>query len=179
MAKIRPAHCYRYAKRAFTRVSRYREESYVKGVPGSKIRKFDMGKTNGEFELMIGLKSRSNMQIRHNALEAFRANANKNLEIALGKDNYHLKLKVYPHQVMRHNPTANFAGADRFSSGMKHCWGKTLGRAAVIKKGQVFAFAKINTGSLTKAKDSLRIACHKLPCKYSFEVTPQVKTASK
>jgi len=171
MAKLRPAACYRKAKRPYTRVSRYREISYVKGVPGMRVRKFDMGNPSGEFPWTIEVIIKEGIQIRHNALEAFRTSANKNLEKRLGKKNYHLKLKLYPHQIMRHNPRANFAGADRFSSGMKHSFGKPLGRSAIVKKGQVLSFTRVNSEKDVKAvKESLKIAVQRLPCKCSLEI---------
>jgi len=170
MARLRPGKCYRTPKRPYTRVSRYREKSYVRGVPGMKVRRFDMGKTNGDYDLVVKLKTKEGLQIRHNALEAFRMSANKHFEKLIGKNNYHFKISVYPHQVMRHNPTANFAGADRFSSGMKHCFGKPLGRAAIVKKGQVISFVKIKADNLNDAKAAYKIAAQRLPCKYSLEV---------
>jgi large subunit ribosomal protein L10e len=171
MAKKRPAACYRKPKRAYTRTSRYREVSYVKGVPGVRVRKFEMGDPKGEFDGMVEVKiKQGGIQIRHNALEAFRVSANKNLEKRVGKKNYHLKLKVYPHQIIRHNPTANFAGADRFSSGMKHAFGKPLGRAAIVKKGQVISFAKVDKDNIKKAKEAFKIAVQRLPCKCTIEV---------
>ncbi len=170
MARLRPGACYRTPKRPYNRVSRYRRASFVKGVPGIKIRKFDMGDTKRDFDLTVELVSKDFIQVRHNALEAFRTSANKQLEKRLGKNNYHFKIKTYPHQVMRHNPTANFAGADRFSSGMKHCFGKTLGRAAIIRKGQVVSFIRADKQFLKDVKESLRIACNRLPFKYSLRV---------
>ncbi len=170
MAKLRPAICYRQPKRSYTRISRYREKSFVKGVPGMKIRKFDMGNTKGDYEYMVELITRDSMQIRHNALEAFRMSINRQLEKRLGKNNYHLKIKVYPHQIMRHNPTANFAGADRFSSGMKHCYGKPLGRSAIVKKGQTICYVRANNRDIKDIKASYKIAGQKLPCKYSLEI---------
>jgi large subunit ribosomal protein L10e len=170
MAKLRPAACYKEPKRPYTRVSKYKRASFVTGVPGSKVKKFDMGQINSDFEYEIGFKCNDHIQLRHNSLEAFRTSANRNLEKKLGKAGYHFKLKVYPHHVMRHNPTANFAGADRFSSGMSHCFGKPLGRAAIIKKGQMISFVRVNKDAIKAVKESFRIASHKLGCKYSIEI---------
>lgn len=170
MAKLRPAACYRNPKRSYTRVSRYREVSYVKGVPGIRVRKFDMGDASKEYESIITVKTKEALQIRHNALEAFRVSANNNLVKKVGKNNFHLKLMIYPHQIIRHNPTANFAGADRFSSGMKHCYGKPLGRAAIVKKGQMISFIKVDKKDVEKAKAAYKIAVQRLPCKCSIEI---------
>ncbi len=168
MARLRPGACYRKPKRAYTRVSRYRKDSYVRGVPGLRVRKFEMGDTKREFDHVIELKSKDYLQIRHNALEAFRISVNKQLEKRLGKKNYHFKLVVYPHQVMRHRPMANFAGADRFSSGMKHAFGKPLGRSAIVKKGQTIALVRAN--DIDHVKQSFKIGSQKLPCKTTIEI---------
>lgn len=171
MAKLRAAVCYRRPKRPHTRVSKYRELSYVKGVPGSKIVKFETGVTNGNFTHKIELISKTYLQIRHNALESARIAANRYLEKIVGKDNYHLKIKLYPHQVMRHNPKANFAGADRFQDGMAHPYGKPLGRAAIVKVGQGVLYARVNENYINAAKIALKRAGDKLPCRYKLEIT--------
>ncbi len=171
MAKLRKACCYRKPKRAYTRVSKYREKSYVKGVPGIKVVKFETGKKNGDFTHIVELKSKNHIQIRHNALESARLAANRYLEKNLGKTNYHFKIKVYPHQVMRHNPKANFAGADRFQDGMKHAFGKALGRAAIVKDGQTILYARVNEDGINVAKTALKRAGDKLPCKCYLEIT--------
>lgn len=175
MAKLRPGACYRKPKRAYTRVSRYRELSYVKGVPGNKVKMFDMGSPGKEFDSIVEVVTKDSLQIRHNALEAFRVSANNNLVKKIGRKNYHFKLKVYPHQVIRHNPTANFAGADRFSSGMKHSFGKPLGRAAVVKRGQVISFIKVDKKDVPTAKKVFKVAVQRLPCKCSIKVRESKK----
>jgi large subunit ribosomal protein L10e len=129
-----------------------------------------MGNTKGDFETTIELVTKQNLQIRHNALEAFRVSANNNLVKKVGKKNFYFKLKLYPHQVIRHNPTANFAGADRFSDGMKHSFGKPLGRAAVVKKGQVIAFIKVNKEHILKAKKAFKVSSQRLPCQCSINI---------
>ena len=166
MASIRPGGCYRKPKRPYTRVSKFKGKSYVKGVPGSKIQQFETGDRKGEFDLTIHIVSRQEIQLRHNCLEAFRVSTNQQLIKRLGMKNYHLKVKVYPHQVMRHNPTANFAGADRFSDGMKHCFGKPLGRAAVVSKEQKIFFVRANEDDLKDVKKAIKIGLQKLPGDY-------------
>ncbi|MBD3312036.1 50S ribosomal protein L16 [archaeon] len=174
MAKLRPGACYRKPKRPYTRVSRYRELSYVKGVPGSKVRKFDMGSPGKDFDSKVEVITKESLQIRHNALEAFRMSANSNMLKKVGRNNYHFKLKTYPHQIIRHNPTANFAGADRFSSGMKHSFGKPLGRAAVVKRGQVIGYIRVDEKDVKTAKKIFKTAVQRLPCKCSIKIkTPE------
>jgi len=171
MAKLRSATCYRKSKKPYTRVSKYREKSYVKGVPGSKIKMFDMGDLSGKFSHKLLLKSKEGkVQIRHNALEAARMAANKYLEVNIGRAGYLFKVLIYPHQVMRFNPQANFAGADRFTTGMAHTYGKTLGRAAQVKAGQNLMYVMLNEKNLKKAKEALRRAGNKLPVEWELEL---------
>jgi len=170
MAKIRPASCYRRHERAYTRKSKYRQKSFVRGIPGSRISMFDMGNSNGEFDYRVSLKSKQRIQIRHNALEAARIAANKVMS-SVGRPNYHIKIKTYPHQIIKHKSLATGAGADRFQSGMKKAFGKPVGTAARVKMGQEVMFVRVNKGNIDKAKIALYRAGRKLPCKseISFE----------
>ena len=166
-----------YSKRKvvpYTRVSKKRQKSYIKTVPQQRIVKFTMGDRKlldkGKLPYQLTAISTEQVQIRHNALEAARIAANRFLEKHLGKTNYHLKILVFPHHVMRHNPQANFAGADRFSSGMSHAFGKTLGRAAQVSGGQDVMFARFDEKNLKKVKDALRRAGNKLPLKWELDL---------
>lgn len=170
MAKLRPAACYRRVKRPNTRVSKYRELSYVKGVPGSKVKKFDMGNILGNYDYLLKVVCKEPLQIRHNALESFRNSANKQLDKKCGPNNYYFKLHVFPHQVMRQHSQANFAGADRFTSGMAHSYGKALGTAAVVKVDQTLSSVKVSKANLQAAKDSLHCAKNRLPCLAKIQV---------
>lgn len=162
---MRPGRCYRKPKRPYTRVSQRRpRKSYVKGVPGSKIIKFETGDPRGDFEKSFELISKNHVQIRHNALESARTNANKHLAITLGKDGYFLKVLVYPHQVMRENALATGAGADRLQEGMRRSFGKPIGRAAIVEKEQCIMLVKVNADDVKVAKEALKRASHKLPC---------------
>lgn len=162
---LRPARCYKKPKRAYTRVSRRRpRKSYIKGVPGSKIIKFETGDPKGNYPSSFTLFSKKKVQIRHNALESARINTNKYLSDNLGKEGYFMKILVYPHQVMRENPIATGAGADRLQEGMRRSFGKPLGLAAVVKKGQRLITVRVPEGKEDIGKEALRRASHKLPC---------------
>lgn len=162
---LRPARCYKKPKRAYTRVSRRRpRKSYIKGVPGSKIVKFETGDPKGNYPSTFTLFSKEKVQIRHNALESARINANKYLSDNLGKEGYFMKMLVYPHQVMRENPIATGAGADRLQEGMRRSFGKPLGLAAVVKEGQRLITVRVPEGKEDVGKEALRRASHKLPC---------------
>ncbi len=162
---LRPGRCYKKPKRPYTRISQRRpRKSYIKGVPGSKIVKFEVGNPKGDFPQTLTLVSKERVQIRHNALEAARTNANKYLNKNLGKDGYFLKVLVYPHQVMRENPIATGAGADRLQEGMRRSFGKPIGFAAIVKKDQKLITVKVPEGKEDIAREALKRASYKVPC---------------
>ncbi|MEW6222849.1 MAG: 50S ribosomal protein L16 [Candidatus Hadarchaeota archaeon] len=154
---LRPAKTYRY----FSGPA-YSRREFVKGVPGMRVTFFDMGNPNGVFPIEFSLISLETGQIRHNAIEAARVAANRILEIQVGKDNYHFKVRVYPHQVLRENPMAMGAGADRVSDGMRHAFGRPIGVAARVSAGQKLMTLKINKEFIALAKEALRRASSKL-----------------
>jgi ribosomal protein L10e len=110
----RPASCYRYFD-----TPAYTRRKYIRGVPGSKITKFDYGNPKGDFPVMVRLVPLEAGQIRHNALEAARVIVTKAMSVALGDTGYYLKVRTYPHQVLRENKMMAFAGADRLQDGMR------------------------------------------------------------
>ncbi|MBU0530092.1 MAG: 50S ribosomal protein L16 [Candidatus Aenigmatarchaeota archaeon] len=165
MASLRPARCYRKHERPNTRVSiKKPRRSYIKGVPDSKIHRFEVGNRSRKFKKYMDLTVNNNVQIRHNALEAARVSANKVLSLSFGPDNYMLKILVYPHHVMRENPLASGAGADRFQTGMRKSFGKMIGRAARVKSNQrVVRVYFDDTTKINSVKRALTLASAKLP----------------
>ncbi len=161
---LRPGRCYRRLQRASTRQSERRPaKSYLKGVPKPKITEFELGK-KGTYEKTLYLVSTEGVQIRHNALEAARVTAVQGLEKNLGKISpYFFRVRVYPHHVLRENALATGAGADRFQQGMRQSFGKPIGTAARVKKGQKIMEIQVNTAGLLIAKKSFKQACYKLP----------------
>jgi large subunit ribosomal protein L10e len=169
---IRPAKCYRKLERPYTRQSRKKpRRSYVKGVPDPKIHKFEMGEAKKDFSLKAYLVSNQGVQIRHNALEAARVTANKYLDNTIGKENYFLKILVYPHHVLRENRLATGAGADRFQTGMRKAFGKPIGTAARVRPGQNLMEVRLDSSKQKFAKDALRRASAKFPttCRIIYE----------
>ncbi|MCD6547299.1 MAG: 50S ribosomal protein L16 [Nanoarchaeota archaeon] len=170
MAKLRKGVCYRRIERPYTRKSRKREKSYVRGAPYPKIVLFDMGNRSADFPYRVSLISKDNVQIRHNALEAARVAVNKKLSKKVGEANYYFKVKVYPHHVLRENPLAAGAGADRFQTGMSHSFGKPIGLAAQVKKGQEIMYVDTTEKYVDIAKEALKQAIYKCPMKGHIEV---------
>ncbi len=170
---LRSAKCYRKHERPNTRVStRKPRRSYVKGVPGSKIHRFEVGnvKRKDEFPLTVYLVARDPVQIRHNALEAARVAATKALSKEVDEENFFLKVLVYPHHILRENPLATGAGADRFQTGMRKSFGRPIGKAARVKAGQRVLQVKLEKSGLKTAKKALKIASSKLPTACRVEI---------
>ncbi len=159
---LRPGRCYRKLQRPFTRQSQRKpRKGYIKGVPKPKITEFELG-TKGEYEHKLVLLSQRAVQIRHNALESARIAAVQTLEKNLGKGAiYFLKIRIYPHHVLRENALATGAGADRFQQGMRQSFGKPTSTAAQVREGQ--ALMEVRTNNAEVGKLALKKASHKLP----------------
>lgn len=148
---------YRKIERPYTR------REYMGGVPGSKVVHYDMGNLQETFSINLTLVAREPCQIRHTSLEAARVAANRFLLKQAGRTNFHLKLRVYPHHVIRENKQATGAGADRVSSGMRRAFGKAVGTAAQVQAGQKIFTLGVTPEFLNDAKTALKRAGHKLP----------------
>jgi large subunit ribosomal protein L10e len=141
----------------------YCRREYMGGVPASRINTFEMGVTNGDFPVTITMKVKEPCQIRHTALEAARIACNRVLSKMAGVSNYHMKIRVYPHHVLRENKLATGAGADRISSGMRAAFGKAVGTAARVQSGQAIITIRVPLQYVNVAKDALWSASLKLP----------------
>ena len=171
MAKLRSFVAYRRLKRPYTRTSKFKAKAYIRMTPHVKVVRFETGDLSKEFEYTLNLLSKSDLQIRDNALESARQTSNKLLESYLGLSGFHLKVKVYPYHVLREHALASGAGADRFSSGMAHSFGKPIGLAARIRKGQTLFQVSVDKQNLPLAKQALERASKKLPCACTIQVT--------
>ncbi len=168
MAGLRKGHCYTGLVRAYTRKSKYKSKAYIKGVPPSKLVKFDQGDLKKEFESAVFLKSKQPIQLRHNALESARQMVNRNISETLG-NNFRLKIRVYPHHILRENKMLSGAGADRMQTGMQRAFGKPVGSAAQVKKGQPIISLHVDKKDVEAAKKALHTAIHRLPGQYYIE----------
>ncbi|MEM7816548.1 MAG: 50S ribosomal protein L16 [Candidatus Aenigmatarchaeota archaeon] len=173
MAKERPWRCYRDIKRPYTRRSvSVPSKDYIKGVPQPRIAQFEMGKKK-DYEYKLYLVAENYCQIRHTALEAARMTIVKTLEKS--KEDYFVKLRVYPHHVYRENPLATGAGADRYQQGMRLSFGNPIGTACQVDKGQKIFEIRVDAKLLNVAKDALRKAKQKLPLRYKIVVEQSKK----
>ncbi len=168
---LRPARIYRDFKRPYTRTAiKIKKYQYIKGVPGSKIHVFEMGNQKGDFEKVVSLISNCNVQVRHNALEAGRVSANAYLKKHVDTPNYFMKVRVYPHHILREHAQAAIAQADRYYDGMRKPFGKPTGTAARVKKGQAVISVQINEKNVGVAKEALTRAGKKLAGKFRIEI---------
>lgn len=146
-----------------TRGQSYTRREYMGGVPPPRISQFDLGDPAGDFPLSLDLIAEESCQIRHIALESARIAANRHIQRRVGRNAYHLKIRVYPHHVLRENKIAVGAGADRISDGMRAAFGKAIGTAARVTKGQRLMTIRTTKPNLDFAKEALRKAGSKLP----------------
>lgn len=163
MARLRKAVSYRKLERPYTRSSKYKKQNFVRAVPHNNIVRYEMGSPTGKFDSIIQLIAGEDIQIRHNAIESARQTTNKVLETKLGKAGYHFKIMMYPFHVLRENPLASGAGADRMSTGMKKSFGKPIGVAAQVNKGKILMQIKVSKKNLSLAKQAMKRASYKLP----------------
>jgi large subunit ribosomal protein L10e len=162
----KPAKMYRnQSKKAYTR------REYMGGVPGSKIVQFEMGNLSQEFPMEVDLIVEETCQIRHSALEAARITINRRLMKEVGRMNFHFKVRVFPHHVLRENKQATGAGADRVSEGMRLAFGKAVGTAARMDAGQKLLTVFSTPQYLEKIKNALRHGGHKLPSPSHIKVS--------
>ena len=81
-----------------------------------------------------------------------------------------MRIRPYPHHILRENPLASGAGADRFSTGMKKSFGKPIGQAVRLKKGSILFEVKVDKNNLKLARTALKRAASKLPCSTTIQV---------
>jgi len=168
---LRPGRILKNYKRPWTRVSKSKpRKSYVVGVPQPHIHTFEMGDKNGVFDSVAYLTPKADVNIRDNALESARIVAQNFLEKKLGPTGYHLKVLVYPHGVIREHSIATGAGADRFSQGMRHNFGRPVGIMATVIRGQRVFMLRYNKKDEQTAKDALKRAGSKIRMGQGIEI---------
>ncbi|HTP55148.1 MAG TPA: 50S ribosomal protein L16, partial [Thermoplasmata archaeon] len=106
----------------------YTRREYMGGVPALRITQFDTGNLRTEFPYALSLGTEEAAQVRDVALEAARVSAVRVLEKAAPNE-FRLKVRRFPHQILREHKMAMGAGADRISDGMRRAFGKPVGHA--------------------------------------------------
>ena len=157
----RPAKCYRYIKN-----KPYPKSRFNRGVPDSKVRIYDCGNKKAqaaEFPTCVHLVSWEKEQVGSEALEAARVAANKYMVVKVGKDAFHLKIRVHPWHVTRINKMLSCAGADRLQTGMRGAFGKANGKVARVHIGDILMSIRCKPTHMRKAMEALRRAKFKFP----------------
>lgn len=173
------AYSKRYA-RPYTRVSKKRKKSYIKTVPNAKIVKYKMGDIQGfdkgEFPVVLHMISKEKCQIRDNSIEAIRQYLNRFLQIKVGKE-FYLEVKIVPHHILRENKMLTGAGADRMQTGMSRAFGKTMGRAALVKPNQILYIIGVkNVKAEMDARKLIKSIKARIACRtYVRNVQPPIK----
>lgn len=170
MAKLRKGCSYRALQSPYTRKSKFRSKAFIRAVPPSRVVRYHMGDNKKKFEIYYELIAKDDLNLRSNCLESARLTSNRLLEKALGKSGFHLRLNVYPHHVLRENPLASGAGADRMSTGMQKAFGKSIGVAARVFRGQSVFTLGVDKQNEKVAVQALKRASHKLPASYAVKL---------
>lgn len=175
---LRPGRCYNTKKdRANTRLAvSVPDRNYIGSAPGLKIRQFNMGNPAKEFNRIVDFSIEQHAQVRDNSLESARMLINRYMINKAGKDNFFLKLRIYPYHIMRENKQAQGAHADRIQTGMSHPFGKAIGRSARVRPGTKIFSIIVNEEHVEVAKEALRRAKSRITGKTMITVGKDVKS---
>lgn len=171
MARIKPARAYRnQTQQAWARFSKRKpKKSYVRAKPYTKLLVFNMGKDSRKYDMKVTLDARDYIQLRSNAIESARLEANRYLALKI-PESFYFKVLVYPHNVLREHKMGTTAGADRLSRGMLRAYGKAVSVAARIKKDQPILMVKTKKENERVVRDAFTRASRKLSGSYKITV---------
>ncbi|MGI0055694.1 MAG: 50S ribosomal protein L16 [Thermoplasmata archaeon] len=151
----------------------YTRREYMGGVPQCRITQFDTGNLKAQFPVALSLGIEEAGQVRDIALESARVSAVRVLE-KTAANQYHLKVRRFPHQILREHKVAMGAGADRISDGMRGAFGKPVGHAVRAEIGAELLTIYTTVAHINDAKEALRKASHKLPVPTRLLITSTV-----
>ncbi|MFB6292295.1 MAG: 50S ribosomal protein L16 [Candidatus Nanohaloarchaea archaeon] len=168
----RPASIYRdKPNQPYTRQSQKKSDNFIKGAPAPRVTQYEQGARGKEFETAVRLEVEEGCSIRSEALESGRIAANSYLTKVLDpEEEYILKIKPYPHHVLRYHPLAGIAQADRYYEGMRKPFGRPIGRAAIVDEGQTVYLVEVNQDDVQEARKALERAGKKLPVGYRVKM---------
>lgn len=115
-----------------------------------------------EFPFCAHLVSNEYEQLSSEALEAARICANKYFSKTVGKDAFHMRVRVHPYHVIRINKMLSCAGADRLQTGMRGAWGKPYGTVARVNIGQIIMSIRCKDSNKAVVIEALRRARYKV-----------------
>ena len=171
---LRKASCYSLKYTVpYTRKSKVKQKSYIKTVPNTKLTKMRMGDISGyiagKFPIILDVQTKHNVQLRDNATEAARQFLNRFLVEKLGKE-FYFEVKPYPHHIIRENKMLTGAGADRMQTGMALSFGKSIGRASLVKMGStIFIIGVMNQKNEAYARELIDSIRARMPCTMRVE----------
>ena len=168
----RPASIYReQPNQPYTRKAQNKNDNYVAGAPAPRVTQYEMGARGKDFEKEVILVAEKDCNIRSEALEAGRVAANSFLSKVFDpEEEYKLKIRPYPHHVLRYHPLAGIAQADRYYEGMRKPFGRPIGRAALVDEQQKVYRIDVDQGDVQVARKALERATHKMPVKCRVKI---------
>ncbi len=170
MAGLRKGHCYNKIEKPYTRKSKFKKKGFIKAVPTSKIVRFDMGDAKKQFDSTVMIVSKTDVQIRHNAIESARQIINRNLNEKIGPSNYRFQVHMFPHHILRENKMLGGAHADRLQTGMAHSFGKPCGLASQVKIGKTMFSVYVNSENVETARVALLKCTPRMPGRVKIEI---------
>mmetsp|Transcript_6179 Transcript_6179/g.9157 ORF Transcript_6179/g.9157 Transcript_6179/m.9157 type:complete len:213 (+) Transcript_6179:1447-2085(+) len=156
----RPARCYRYIKD-----KPYPKSRFCRGVPDPRLRIYDNGlkkATSDLFPCTIHLISGEKEHVSSEALEAARITCNKYLIKRTTKEGFHMRIRIHPWHVLRINKMLSCAGADRLQTGMRHAFGKPVGKVARMFPGDIIMSVRTKEQNVRHAYTALKRASFKI-----------------
>jgi len=82
---------------------------------------------------------------------------------SVGKDNFHVRVRLHPYNIIRINKMLTCAGADRLQTGMRGAYGKPYGLSARVKINQVMFSIRTTQKGEEAAVEALRKSKAKFP----------------
>ncbi len=152
------------------------KRNYIGATPGLRTRQFNMGNGAKKYDNIVNLLAAEAVQVRDNSIESSRMAIVRYLTKHCGKDSFFMRIRVYPHQILRENKQAQGAHADRIQKGMSHPFGKPAGRAARVRDGTILFSVLVEKEHVETAKKALKRIAPKLTCKTRIGVSKDVKS---
>eukprot|EP00802_Teleaulax_amphioxeia_P015232 Tamp_15319.p2 GENE.Tamp_15319~~Tamp_15319.p2 ORF type:complete len:172 (+),score=43.28 Tamp_15319:614-1129(+) len=82
---------------------------------------------------------------------------------SVGKDNFHIRVRLHPFNIIRINKMLTCAGADRLQTGMRGAYGKPNGLSARVKINQIMFSIRTTLKGEEHACEALRKCKAKFP----------------
>jgi large subunit ribosomal protein L10e len=140
----------------------YTRQEYMGGIPHCRISQFDTGNPHQTYRFQFDLVAEEAAQVQDKALEAARVSMVRVMD-RVASNNFHVKVRKFPHHILREHKMATGAGADRISDGMRLAFGKPVGHAVRANIGDILLSLSFRSENLPEAKEAVRKAASKLP----------------